>query len=351
MKLPPPPLRRLAALPLMVAAFVVSVGVLALSVIPLALVSAFSASARRLLRSVTFAPIPLGVEAVALLVAAWLWIVGACRRRPTEESVAIHFRVLGRCLRTVVAAARVLLRLELEHRVRNWPSTGLAASARPLLILCRHAGPGDSVIVLDALVNRYGLRPRLVMKESMQLDPVTDVYFHRLPVAFVSRDPESSGAAEDAIRRLAGELRSGDALVMFPEGGNYTPRRRRRAIRHLARTGRQGDAARAEWLRNVMPPRPGGVLAVLDTSDVDVVVIGHTGLGGIHSVRDSWRSVDRAKPLILNAWFTPSEDVPSDRVRRIGWLFDVWSAMDDWVQSETADVHASVRSDGRTSTR
>jgi hypothetical protein len=138
---------------------------------------------------------------------------------------------------------------------------------------------------------------------------------------------------------------------MFPEGGNYTPRRRRRAIRHLARTGRHGDAARAERLLNVMPPRPGGVLAVLDTTEVDVVVVGHTGFGGIHSVRETWRSVDRAKPLILNAWFTPAEDVPSDRNRRVGWLFDMWSGMDDWVEAERANTRAPLLPEDRTSTR
>src|SRR5262245_2770404 len=103
---------------------------------------------------------------------------------------------------------------------------------------------------------------------------------------------------------------------MFPEGGNYTPRRHRRAIRHLARTGHQGDAARAHRLRNVMPPRPGGVLAVLDEADVDVLVIGHSGLGQIHSAADVWRSLEDPKPIELKAWFIPSAEVPTDRKRR-----------------------------------
>src|SRR5262249_5799586 len=117
--------------------------------------------------------------------------------------------------------------------------------------------------ILDALINRYGRHPRLVMKRSMQIDPAVDVYFNRLQAAFIDTEG-ADGSGQQAIRQLAQGLARDDTLVMCPEGGNYTPRRHRRAIRHLARAGYHGDAARAHRLRNVMPPRPGGVLAVLD---------------------------------------------------------------------------------------
>ena len=172
------------------------------------------------------------------------------------------------------------------------------------------------------------------MKRSMQIDPAVDVYFNRLPAAFIDTEG-ADRSGQQAIRQLAQGLARDDTLVMFPEGGNYTPRRHRRAIRHLARAGYHGDAARAHRLRNVMPPRPGGVLAVLDEADVDVLVLGHSGIGRIRSVEDAWQSLEDPKPVALKAWYTPFDKVPTDRRHRVGWLFDLWTTVDQWIESET----------------
>lgn len=326
MRLPPRWLRRCVAPIVLAALLVVAVAVLLVAIVPLAVLSVIWPTARRALRAVVFAPVALAVEAAALVAAFWLWI--------TRGDEAAHYRVLGHSLRALVRSASALFALELDDEIRDWPAERLARSDHPLLVLCRHAGPGDSLVVLDALITHFGLRPALVMKERVRLDPVIDVYFDRLPAAFI--DPRTDGGRRggDAIGPLARRLGSGDALVMFPEGGNYTPRRRRRAIRHLVKRGHYANARRARRLRHVMPPRPGGVLAILEEATVDVLVIGHTGFGDIHSAGDAWRSLGRPKPLALKAWFTPAHDVPVERDQRIAWLFEAWSAVDKWVASE-----------------
>lgn len=318
--------RHLVSPLVLVVMLAVSVAVFVASVVPLTVASAFWSPARKLMRMILFAITALSTELVALGAALGLWL--------TRGGMEQHFRWLGRCTRHLVVRASTLFELEPDEGVRDWPTDRLRGSDHALLVLCRHAGPGDSVIVLDALINRYQLRPRLVMKQSMQLDPVVDVYFHRLPAAFIDTE-DGDGSGQHAIRRLARGLGHDDTLVMFPEGGNYTPRRHRRAIRHLAKAGYHGDAARAHRLRNVMPPRPGGVLAVLDEADVDVLVLGHSGIGRIHSVGEVWRSLEDPKPVALKAWFTPYDEVPIDRKRRVGWLFDLWTTVDQWIESET----------------
>jgi acyltransferase-like protein len=320
--------RRCVAPIVLVLALVVFLAVLLAAVVPLGLLSAVWSPARKALRLLVFAPVVLGTELVALVVALGLWL--------TNGGTEAHYRALGRCMRVLVRTAWRLFALDPDDEIRDWPTDRLASSHHALLVLCRHAGPGDSVILLDALINRYGLRPRLVMKKSMLLDPVVDVYFNRLPAAFVSPEDNNGGSAQRSIRRLAGDVGPGDCVVMFPEGGNYTPRRHRRAIRHLASAGHQGDAARAHRLRNVMPPRPGGVHAVLDEVDVDVLVIGHSGIGRIHSTEDVWRSLEEPKPVGLKAWFIPSGEVPTAGKRRVEWLFDIWTTVDQWVEAETA---------------
>jgi 1-acyl-sn-glycerol-3-phosphate acyltransferase len=317
--------RRLVSPLVLVVMLAVWVAVFVASVVPLTLASAVWSPARKVIRVILFAITVLSTELVALGAAFALWL--------TRGGVEKHFCWLGRCTRHLVVRASTLFELEPDEGVRDWPTDRLRRSDRALLVLCRHAGPGDSVIVLDALINRYQLRPRLVMKQSMQLDPAVDAYFHRLPAAFIDTE-DGDGSGQRAIRCLARGLGHDDTLVMFPEGGNYTPRRHRRAIRHLARAGYHGDAARAHRLRNVMPPRPGGVLAVLDEADVDVLVLGHSGIGRIHSVGDAWRSLEDPKQVALKAWFTPYAEVPADRERRVGWLFDLWTTVDQWIESE-----------------
>ena len=56
-----------------------------------------------------------------------------------------------------------------------------APRGRPLLVLCRHAGPGDSFLLAHALINWYDREPRIVLEESLQWDPAINVLLNRLP--------------------------------------------------------------------------------------------------------------------------------------------------------------------------
>ncbi|GAA3104345.1 hypothetical protein GCM10020001_022250 [Nonomuraea salmonea] len=60
------------------------------------------------------------------------------------------------------------------------------------------------------------------MKAALQYDPSLDVVVNRLPNAFVPRSTDQSGVTAE-IRRLAATMGDRDALVIFPEGGNFTP--------------------------------------------------------------------------------------------------------------------------------
>ena len=52
-------------------------------------------------------------------------------------------------------------------------------------MLSRHAGPGDSFLLVHQLLSVYGRRPRVVMKAALQFDPSLDVLGNRLPNVFV----------------------------------------------------------------------------------------------------------------------------------------------------------------------
>ena len=170
------------------------------------------------------------------------------------------------------------------------------------------------------------------MKATLQLDPITDVVANRVPNAFLRSRAGTSGTVGQ-IRRLATGLDAFGALVIFPEGGNWTPARWRRAIERLRRQGHQELAGRAAAMPNVLPPRPAGTRAALAACpDADVIFVAHTGLDRLVSVRDVWQSLSADVEVRAQCWHIPSADVPrGDREAQVAWLYDWWGRIDAWI--------------------
>ena len=121
-----------------------------------------------------------------------------------------------------------------------------AHPGKPLLVCCRHAGPGDSFTLIHALMHWYGREPRVVLKDTLAWDPLIGVLLARIPARFITPDPGQGEDLESQIAALATGLDENDAFVIFPEGGNFTPERRQRGIERLRRLGLEQMAQRAE---------------------------------------------------------------------------------------------------------
>lgn len=141
----------------------------------------------------------------------------------------------------------------------------------------------------------------------------------------------------DRRPRTASGLAPRDALLIFPEGGNFTPERQRRAIRRLIRLRRPDEAARAAAMRHLMPPRPGGVLAALDAApSADVVFVAHIGLDDMTTAGDIWRRIPLTGVVRARWWRIAAEDVPGDRDARVDWLYRQWERADAWISAHRA---------------
>ena len=181
-----------------------------------------------------------------------------------------------------------------------------------------------------------------MLKSTLQLDPMIDVLLHRIPAEFISPDPSDPEQATRAIGRLAATMGPADALLIFPEGGQFTTTRRTRAIDRLRRRGHVVAAERAEALTTFLPPRPSGLRApLLARPEADVVVVAHSGLERLAVPSDLWREIPVAKTLRV-AWqrFAPGT-VPTDADDLSGWLFDRWDDMQAWV-SRLGDLPADA---------
>jgi 1-acyl-sn-glycerol-3-phosphate acyltransferase len=349
--LPPPLIRRLVLAPLVVA---IAAGLAALTPLVALLSAAANAIRRRTrpghvrrsraLRVACLALAWSAGETAVLTVLLSLWIAsGFGGRLATEPYQARHYAVMRWFLELIYRVAQRACGLRVD--VTGPPAGDLGDfSDRPLIVLSRHAGPGDSLLLVQHLLSACGRRPRVVMKAMLQLDPSVDIVANRLPNAFVRRATRAGagGGARphtEQIRRLAAGLDCRGALIIFPEGGNWTPQRWRRAIDRLWRQGHDQLAIRAAGMAHVLPPRPGGTLAALAACPAaDVIFVAHTGLDRLVSVRDVWRSLRTDMEIRARWWRVRSDDVPraAGRDAQVWWLYDWWERIDGWITAQDA---------------
>ncbi|GAA4720486.1 hypothetical protein GCM10023216_06760 [Isoptericola chiayiensis] len=271
-------------------------------------------------------------DAAALLAMLGLWIGAGCGLFADR---AWYRRAHVRLARGMLALFFWQVRWTLRLRIVVDVADEAALPDAPLVVLSRHAGPGDSFILVDRLLGLAGRAPAVVLKDTLQWDPAIDVLLHRLPSAFVTpssrRRPGQPGARQ-TVRRIAEGLTADDALVLFPEGGNVTARRRAGRIAKLREAGQDRLADRAEGMANVMAPHVGGFEAALDGSpDAAVLVVAHTGLERLVTVGDIWRELPMDKTIRLAGWLHPAGAVPRDGAAREDWLFDQWGVVDRWI--------------------
>ena len=326
--LPPRWLRRLVLAPVMV-----GVTLFVLVTLPLWLLVAAAASPLlpgklRALRVLWVVVVALLLETTVLFALLGLWVAagfGIAVRRPRFQY--LHYQLVGWYLRVLYRAAARVLRLRVDVEGPD-PDEYLD---RPMLVFCRHAGPGDSFLLIHALVNWYAREPRIVLASALQWHPAIDVMLNRLPNRFLQGGGDE---AERRIGELATALDHNDAFVIFPEGGNFTERRRLAAIERLRATGLEEMARRSEAMRHVLPPRPGGVHAALAAApEADVVWVAHAGLDHLFTVADIWRELPLDGSVRMRWWRVPADEVPRDPAEQLDWLYSWWERIDGWVDS------------------
>jgi 1-acyl-sn-glycerol-3-phosphate acyltransferase len=341
--IPPRPLRRLILAPLVAA---IGLGLVVLSPLlgMLTVIFRMLGMARpgrlRLVRLLWLVLIWSGGETAALVTCLGLWIAsgfgGRLRTEPYQER---HYALMRWFLDLVYRAAERACSLQVLISEPELDAPECAARlARPVIVLSRHSGPGDSLLLVRHLLSKYRRRPRVVMKAALQLDPSVDVVANRLPNVFVS-SRASRGPHTEQISRLAAGLDDKDALVIFPEGGNWTPHRWHRAVRRLQQQGRKDLAERAISMPNLLAPRPGGALAAIAACPAaDVIFVAHAGLDQLVSLRDMWHHLPTGVTVRARWWRVPTWEVPrqAHRETQVAWLYDWWERIDAWISQTNA---------------
>ena len=274
-----------------------------------------------------------GRELTVLVACGAMWLAsGFGIRMRSRRWQLLHYRLLRWFVRGLAAQMLTLLDIDIEASISPQALRSLELD-RPLLFFSRHAGPGDTVLLVDQLLSDHGRLPSVVFKETLAIDPCIDLIGHRLPHAVLDgSDPEES---EGLIESVAAKLGPRGVLVLFPEGGNFTPERRRKAIDRLWRKDRRREAAKGETMTHMLPPHSTGALAALrGNPDADVVFSAHTGLGLAAFPRELWRHTPIGRTLKIRMWLAPAGDRPGDPDEQVKWLYDWWKRLDEWVETQ-----------------
>lgn len=336
---PPWVVRRLLVAPLMPVLAVVALALFPLVVVGHAVVALLLLARRprriswRLPRVWLFGVAYLVGETACLLACLGLWLRFP-RRLHGDRSQRAHLALLRAFLGALVGLAGFAFRFRLDvHEPASRPGDAARMSSEhPALVLARHAGPGASFVLVHLLMTRYRRVPRIVLTERLRWDPSIDVLLSRLGCRFIGRGGD---AATAAVAEVAGDLGPHEALVLFPEGGDWTPTRQRLAVARLRRKGLVVQAERAAAMIHVLPPRPAGTLAALAAAPhADVVVFSHTGHDELLDLESVWRALPLRRELEVIWWREPAPARTDDEALVSEWLFDLWHRIDQWIDEQ-----------------
>lgn len=207
----------------------------------------------------------------------------------------------------------------------------------PVLLFVRHASLADSLVSAYVTSHLAHMQPRYVLKRELLMDPCLDVVGQRIPNYFLDRGAHDSAPELAAIERLTSTLGHRDVAIIFPEGTRSNPAKRVAALTRL----RERDPQRAqvaERLQHLLPPRPGGALAMQQGCPAaDIVLAWHVGFEGLDTFGGIVRGVQRGiRPIRFVATRVPHADIPHDPAAFATWLDQRWLEMDEAVGSALA---------------
>ncbi len=274
-----------------------------------------------LLRLLVFAWFYFGLELIALVLVAWT----LATRRSTESRIGDLYRLQAWWANATLLIATKLLRLRFAVVGADCATPG------PSILLIRHASILDTLLPSVFVQRPHGFRVRYVLKQELLFDPCIDIVGNALPNYFVDRTGNTQREVA-GIAALAEGLGT-DGVLMFPEGTRFSPQKRQRALQKLE-TEASPLLARAHELTHVLPPKPAGVLALLDAlPKVDCVFLAHTGLETFAKIRDLMSGAVVGSTVHVYLWRVDANDIPTTTDERLRWLYAQWSRVNAFVRN------------------
>lgn len=281
-------------------------------------------------RALVFIGLYLACELVGIVVATGIWLVLLGGALGGHARFVAANAALQRWWTSMLFGGSLVIygaRVELEGAEH--------VGGGPLLFFVRHTSVADAVLTAALVANPRRLVLRYVLKRELTWDPCLDIVGRRLPNAFVDRKAGRARGDLDAIAELATGLDTRSAVLIYPEGTRFTPRKLTAAVESLKKGRHQELTAVAVTLRHVLPPRLGGSLALLASAPgVDVVFVEHTGFEGTATLGDFWKGALVGATIRVRLRRFAAQSIPE--TGRDAWLFARWAEMDQWLDTRDA---------------
>jgi 1-acyl-sn-glycerol-3-phosphate acyltransferase len=276
----------------------------------------------------------LFMESSMLGVLGVLWLTAGfdaqrVQRLARRTAIAQRFWVA-----TLFGATQFLFRLSVEVEGDDAFRAG-----GPVVIFARHASLIDVLLPTMFVTKKHGLLLRWVLKSELLMDPCLDVAGHWLRNHFVGRNGTDSEREINAVRALGDGMTASEGLLIYPEGTRFSPERRARLLASPDSERR----TQAMLFNNVLPPRLGGPIALLDlTPEVDIVLMAHHGLESVTVFDDVWNAKLHGRTIRVQFWRIRGSDVPQGTEARIEWLNAQWMKVDAWVGAQSQPRDSNV---------
>lgn len=271
------------------------------------------------------------------LAAIWLATGGPFGHGSMSRRRAIYW-LRPRWARSHLGAVKLLFGLRFEVEGVD------AASPGPVIVMVRHASIVDNLIPETTIAYRLGFGIRYVIKRELEILPLLDIGGRWTPTNFVVRASGDTGAEIASMLELTRELGTREGVLIFPEGTRATEPKIARA-KEIIRERQPEVAPLAEPLENLLPPRLGGPLALLERApELDVVFCGHVGFDGLEYISDIWAGGLNGATIRVKFWRVPAAEIPRGERGRIEWLYRQWHDLDRWVGAQRAELGGSPAS-------
>jgi len=208
----------------------------------------------------------------------------------------------------------------------------------PIIVFPRHVSIADTFLPPIFVGAPHKLHLRYVLKRELLWDPCLDLGGNRLPNYFVRRGSKKHGKNEvEEVASLAENLGPKDGVIIFPEGTRFSKKKRSHFLKKLAEAGDSVFLEKCRGFCNVMPPRLGGALALLQRNrNADLLFIAHVGFERITTFKNLLNGALVGAKIKVRYWRVPFDSIPATREECIDWLFERWSAIDQWVGEHLA---------------
>jgi 1-acyl-sn-glycerol-3-phosphate acyltransferase len=338
-------IRRVRGVALEIVGFVVVTALLPLLLVAALLVDLYLRIARRKpmvgVRLVAFGWWFLVTEMWTLvcLLAIWVGTGGPFGSGSMRRRRGIYW-LRPRWLGALLGGFKALFGLRFEVDGREAAAPGRA------LIMIRHASIIDNTLADTQLAGPLGMGIRYVVKRELELLPLIDIGGRWITTNFVQRESGDAATEIAKLRQLAHRVGPAEAVLIYPEGTRATAPKIARAKEIIRERGDPVVTPLAETMVNLLPPRLGGPLALLEEApDFDVVFFAHVGFDGYEHIRDIWSGALVGATVRMKLWRVSANEIPREggEEELTRWLYGQWQEVDRWVGEQVAELgHTST---------